>query len=162
MAEQTETVYDRLLSIKQMLKEYDIKIGLGQLVCSNEVNQYLTMKQNEIRKLPPHECGEASVLLSQEAAFIQSETNKHLAVINWCNEAITCIIAAKVDQYGTRYTPFDYRRSLAIKDNELATDIHKVVLDERLRIDSMEYMSNALRNVARSFDTLQQTKRGMK
>jgi len=162
MDDQNGTISDKLERIKKFLSDYNYKVGLGNLVTNNEVNRYIVMTQNEIKNLSALECGEASVLLCQEAVFIQNEINKHQAISSWCERSITKLIASTIDNVGNKYTPFEYRKELAIKQHEVASQLDMVMRQEKLRVDAMLFLTNSLRNLSYAFDQLQQTKRGMK
>jgi vacuolar-type H+-ATPase subunit D/Vma8 len=120
------------------------------------------MKQGELRKLSPIECGEASVLLCQEAAYLQSEINQSQIIVNWCKKEISKLIATEIDNVGSKYTPYEYRRILAIKQNNTASELDKILIAEESIIESVVYMANSLRSLSTVFDSLQKTKRGLK
>ena len=108
------------------------------------------------------ECGEAAVVLNQASTYVQLETNRIRADINWCNKYIDWLIARKITEYGSKYTPFDYRRMLASRDNDVAKELHGIVTNAELKLASLEYMPNQLRATAASFSDLQQTKRNQR
>jgi hypothetical protein len=120
------------------------------------------MSQVEIRKLSAEECGEAAIVLCQEAAFLQNVLNKAQSIANWCERSITKTIASEVDNVGTQYTPFSYRRELAIRQNERATELDTAMRKSVLIVETLEYMPTRLRHLSSTFEGLQQTKRGMR
>lgn len=158
----TPTIDDKHVKIIALLKQYPVKVGLGLLQPINEVNRYLTMTVNEQRKLTAEECGEAAVILNQSATYIQLEINRIKADINWCNNYINWLVANKVMEYGSTYTPFEYRRLLASRDNDVAMQLHGIIADAELQEQSLAYLPNALRATASSFGDLQQTKRSQR
>jgi len=157
-----QTIDDRRLQVEQLLQKYPVEIGLGVLLPVNAVNQLLTMSQREMRKLTAEECGEASVILNQAATYIQLEMNRIHADLKWCNEYIDWLIADKITQYGTKYTPFEYRRLLAIRDNDVAMKLQVIINNAQLRVKLLEYMPNQLKGTSMSFSDLQQTKRSQR
>jgi hypothetical protein len=148
--------------VEKLLQNYPAKVGLGVIQPTNEVNQFLTMTISEQRKLSAEECGEAAIVLNQAATYIQLETNRMQADIDWCTEYINWIIAQDVANVGTKYTPYEYRRILAIKQNDVAMKLQKVISRAQLRIKSLAYMPTQLRATAASFADLQQTKRSQR
>lgn len=156
------TVEQQLKWAEDLLDRYKKVSGIGELFGVSEVQRYLRMREAEINKLPATECGVAAVLLCQEAAFIQTEINKHQAIMDWCERSINVCIAGTVTGVGDRYTPFEYRRELAIKENEVATKLNDISREYKLLVDSMAYIPTTLRNLASKFESLQQTKRGMR
>jgi hypothetical protein len=134
MGEAADLINKRMREIETFHTSFEIKMGLGTLVAQNEVNRYLTMSQVEIRKLSAEECGEAAIVLCQEAAFLQN----------------------------VQYTPFSYRRELAIRQNERATELDTAMRKSVLIVETLEYMPTRLRHLSSTFEGLQQTKRGMR
>ena len=116
----------------------------------------------EIRRMNAEECGEAAVIINQSATYIQLQLNIVNADVNWCNKYIDWLVASTIAQYGGKYTPFEYRRLLASKDNDVAMKLHKIVSDAELQAQCLEYMPNQLRATAKSFSDLQQTKRSQR
>ncbi len=145
--------------VTRLLDLYPAKVGLGVLQPINEVNRYLTMSGAERRKMDAEDCGEAAVTLNQAGTYIQLELNKIRADINWCNKYIDWLVSNTITQYGTKWTPFEYRRLLASKDNDVALKLHTIISDAELQAQSLEYLPNQLRATAASYSELQQTKR---
>lgn len=153
------TIDEKRNKIQELLKKYPEKVGIGILRPINEVNQFLTMSINEQKQMNAEECGEASVVLNREATYVQLQINVMQAELNWCHEYIEYLICKKVAKYGDKYTPFEYRRRMAIIDNDIASKLQEVITQIQLRLKSLEYMPNQLRAMAASFSDLQQTKR---
>jgi hypothetical protein len=157
-----QSIDEQLKDLKGYLAKHNQKLGLGQLVSSNETNRYLTMSQGEIQRMTAQECGTAAVILSQAAAFIQSENNREQAIARWCKQVITKAIAGEITQVGTQYLPYEYRRELAIAQDDFTEEVYAIQRVAESRVDNMAYMSSSLRNLASVFESLQQTKRGMR
>jgi len=148
--------------VTRLLERYPAKLGLGVLRPSNEVERFLNMTTMEIRRMDAEECGEASVILNQAGTYIQLALNRLRADIDWCNKYIDWLVAKTIAQYGGKYTPFEYRRLLASKDNDVAIKLHKIASDAELQAKCIEYLPNQLRATSKSFSDLQQTKRSQK
>jgi hypothetical protein len=148
--------------VAHLLERYPAKVGLGVLQPANEVERFLNMTTVALRKLSAEDCGEASVILNQASTYIQLELNRMRADIDWCNKYIDWLIAKNITQYGTKYTPFEYRRLLASQDNDVAMQLHKIVSDAELQAKCLEYLPTQLRATASSFADLQQTKRSQR
>ena len=148
--------------VSRLLERYPAKLGLGVLRPSNEVERFLTMTTMEIRRMSAEECGEAAVILNQSGTYIQLELNRVRSDLDWCNKYIDWLVAKTIAQYGGKYTPFEYRRLLASRDNDVAMKLHKIVSDAELQAKCIEYLPNQLRATAKSFSDLQQTKRSQR
>ena len=158
----TQTIDERYQQLQLLLKNYPSKIGLGVLQPINDTERYLTMSEQERRRMTAEECGNAAITLNQAATYIQLETNKMQAEIRWCDRYIDWLIASKITEAGSKYTPFEYRRILAIRNNDVATKLQQIMANIQLRIDSLSYIPTQLRATAASYSDLQQTKRSQK
>lgn len=148
--------------VASLLNKYPEKMGLGILKPCSDTNRFLTMSFQEQRRLTAEECGEAATVLSQAATYIQLETNKMTADIKWCNKCIDWMIADHVAEMGSRYTPTEYRRVIAIRQNDVCTKLDAIITQAQLRVDVMAYMPTQIRGTAKSFSDLQQTKRSQR
>jgi len=160
--QKTETVEEKHGRIQMLIKRYPSEVGLGLLRPANEVERFLTMTSTELRRLSAEECGEASIIINQEATYIQLQLNMIKADINWCNKYIEWLIARTITQYGTKYTPFEYRRLLASRDNDVAMKLHQIIANAEAKAECLAYIPNQLTAAAKSFSELQQTKRSQK
>ena len=125
----------------------------------DSVKHYMTLSKAQMSGLNQIDCAEASLLINEAAIFVQSETNRYQAKAKWAEECITRLIASKVSHYGTKYTPFDYRRQMAIKDNEAAQALEKVRVNCQLCVDEMAFVPTQMRNIAASYAELSNSKR---
>lgn len=153
---------EKRIKIERLLKEYAIKVGLGVVQPTNEVEKYINLSTPELRKMSAEECGEAAYIIGRAMTYLQLETNKIQADINWANQYLTWLIAPHVMNVGTQYTPMEYRKVLAIKNNDVAMKLQTIIVEAQLRIDSMAFMSTQLRVIATALESLQQTKRNQK
>jgi len=128
------------------------------MAVTNEVQRYMNMTPVEMKKLEPAECGEASAILNQSSLYIQLQINTLQARINWCKSSIDFIIANSISQVGTKYTPYEYRRVLAIRNDDAAMKFQTLIVETQLRIDALAFLPTQLRNLATSFESLQRAK----
>lgn len=154
-----DNLQEKHSKVQKLLNDYPNKVGLGGLVASNDVQKFLTVTQSEIRRMSAEECGEASVVLNQSATYIQLEINRIQADIDWCEQYIHFLISESIANCGSQYTPFEYRKEIAIKQNDVATKLKSIVVQAQLRLQTLSYMPNQLRATSLSFSNLQQTKR---
>ena len=152
---------ERRAKITDLLSKYTSSMGLN-IRPSNEVEHFLNLSQAELRKMTAEECGEASYIIAKAMTYIQLEINKLQADVNWCENYIQFLISKIIHTMGGQYTPFDYKRTLAIKQDDTAMEAHKVITQAKLRLDSLAFITNQLRAIALSFEGLQQTKRSQK
>lgn len=152
---------DRRAKIERLIDEYTASIGL-KIRPSSEVEKYLNLTQEEVRRMTAEECGEASYIIAKAMTFIQLEVNKVQADINWCESYIQFVVSKTIQNVGTQYMPFDYKKMIAIRQDDTAMQANKVIVEAKIKIDTLSFVSNQLRMVAQAFDGLQQTKRSQK
>lgn len=158
----TQQTNERRQKILRLAEEYSTHLGLGKLNQNNDVEKYLNLTQPELRQMTPEDCGEAAYFISRAMTYIQLESNKVQADINWCETYIQWLVATTINSVGGQYTPFEYRRILAIKQNDVAMELQRIVTEAKVRVDSIAFVTNQLRGVLTSFEGLQQTKRNQK
>jgi hypothetical protein len=152
-------IEDRRKKLEQICSSYQNKVGLGIVYNKNEVNAFLNIGLEQQKRMSAEECGEASIVLNQAAIYIQLETNKMQADISWCHRYLDFIISDDVLKLSTQYLPFEYKKVIAIKENDVAMKLNKTISDIQILIDSTQYIPSQLRSLASSFGELQQTKR---
>jgi hypothetical protein len=165
MTEQTQTgqksskntVDKRYDEIKTTIDSYYQQVKLGSLVSNNEVEKFLTLGATERRKLDPRQAAEAALILTQQAAYIQTEINRHIAVQDWCTEQIDGIVSTTFQNYGSQYTPKEYKRKAAIRESDAATKLERIRLHAQLRINTLNYLPTYLHRVAQSYEVLART-----
>jgi hypothetical protein len=156
----SNTVDSRYKEIKQTIIGYYQQVKLGNLISNNEVEKYLKLGTVDRRKLDPRQAAEASLILTQQAAYIQTEINQHLAVSDWCVEQIDGIISKTINNYGTQYTAKEYKRKAAIRESDAATKLERIRLHAQLRINALNYLPTYLHRVAQSYEVLARTSIG--
>ena len=150
---------DKLIDIERLIAQHCINVGLGTPNPSSECARLINMTATEMRKLDAIECGEAAAVLNQLALFIQLNNNKLQATLEWCQRNLDFIIAPHLETVGTQYTPYDVRKILATKQNDVAIKLSKIITSISLKLTATSYMPNQLRALASAFSDLQQTKR---
>lgn len=158
--QELKTVDEQLREIKQTINGYYQQLNLEQLGVTSEVDKYLEKNEKQRSKMLPEECAIAASILHQHAAYLQIEVNRQLAVINFCNKRIMEILGDKVSQYGSKYTKYEQRLALAIKESEVAQKLQAVRNEAQLRVDTLNYLPPYITNIARSYETLSRTQVG--
>lgn len=150
---------ERLEEVQKIQESMRTRTSLRDLVVDDSVHHYLTLSYRDIHSLPHWECTEASLLIHQAALHVQSEINRKQTQLSWADECITSLICKKITRYGTQFTPYDYRRAMAIRDNEAAMSIEAIRVKLKVAIDEMAYMPKQLTSVANAYANLAEAKR---
>jgi hypothetical protein len=158
----TQQTEERRQKMLRLAEDYSLKLGLGKLQPTNDVEKYLNLTQPELRRMTAEDCGEAAYFISRAMTYIQLETNKVQADINWCEQYMHWLIASVIHTVGGQYTPFEYKRLLAIKQNDVAMELQKIIVAGKVRLDTMAFVTTQLRGLLTTFEGLQQTKRAQR
>lgn len=157
----SETTTSRRDKIRRLTEEYTGRL-LGRLSANNDIEKYLNLSQAELRRMSAEECGEAAYIISRAMTYLQLEVNKVQADTNWCEQYIDWIISKTLHAVGSQYLPVQYKRMLAIRQDDTAKELYAIVVSAKARLDSMNFVTAQLRGVLTSFEGLQQTKRNQK
>jgi hypothetical protein len=156
----TETITEKHDKILRLAEEYTAnKLGL-RLTQQNDLNKYLNLTPDDIRRMSYEECGEASYILAASTVYIQLELNRITADINWCERALNFILAKELEQFGgSKYTPYEQRKLLIIGSNEAAAKLNELIVNARVRLDSANFLPAQIKNVMTAINNIQQSKR---
>ena len=141
-------VDQRLLEVERLLEEYNSTLGLKSQTVSTDVSKYLHMNVHQLRKMSPEECCEAAFLLAQQSLYVQQEINKHNQRINWAKTNINTMVASLVEQYGGKFTPYESRKLLAVRDNEYTSHLHDISVKAQQVVDSLSYIPQKIKVVS--------------
>jgi hypothetical protein len=136
-----------LETLDKALDSYEESIGLKKFT-ETDVTVYMNLNSEDLRKMSPEECVEGAYLLNQEALYVQHEINKHRAQMDWAIARINREVTKDIPQYGDRFTPFDYKRVLAIKNSASASKLQQIVDKAERIIARLSYIPNHLTKLA--------------
>ena len=151
-------VDQRLEDVEKLLWEYQKSLGLNQGIQGTDLGKYLNLKIEQLRKMSPEECAEASFALAQQALHVQQETNKHNQRINWAKTNINMMVTPHIDNYGGKYTSFESRKLLAIKDNEYTLKLFNLMVKAQQAVDMLAYVPSKIKFVADMLSEYKRTK----
>ena len=134
-----KTVKEMVSDREENTKSYYQRVGLGSIETSQDADRYFHMSPAEMRKLSRHECGEAAYMLIQESLYVQQQINKSRAKIDWANTYIDKLVGDSLSQVD-RYVPKEFKRVLAIKNNDKAEELQKVVEKDTYRMNLLNFL----------------------
>lgn len=149
----------KLEEVKQIQEAFRTRVSMRDLVVDDDVHRYLSLSRTEMRKLPHWECAEACLLIHQAALHVQSEMNRHITRMKWAEECVTRLIAPRITRYGNKFTPYDYRRQMAVRDNEAALAVEGIRVKNQICVDEMSFIPTQMRQIADAYAELAQAKR---
>lgn len=153
----SQTVEKEWEQVEAALQQFEQRIGIGGLAAT-DLDDWLTLDVKQLDKISAEECANASLLLSQEATYIQSQLNSLQSKMDWCKRRIDRIIAPILRQ-STRYMDADCKRSLAITQDDVAEKLNSVYNETASYHARLTYLPNSLRAQADKFTKLQDIKR---
>tara|TARA_R100000008_G_C3519823_1_gene133352 strand:+ start:144 stop:647 length:504 start_codon:yes stop_codon:yes gene_type:complete len=156
--EELNAVEKRVEEVESLISEYQASLGLPTSFTNSDLGQYLNLRIEQIRKMSPEQCAEASFALAQQALYVQQEINKHNQRINWAKTNINVIVTGTIDQYGGKFTPFESRKVLAIKDNDYASKLQELVVKAQQMVDTLAYIPAKIKFVADMLSEYKRTK----
>lgn len=152
---------NKLVEIEKSINEYTNAFGIfNQELSLEEIKQYLAMDRKSLRSLSEEDCGEISWVLGQTALSIQKEINKQTAITKWLEAQINKTIAKQLNNY--KAYSYEERKLCAINDNEYTTKASQLKVRAEMRISSLQYMSQEIKNLSSSILSIKDTKRRYK
>lgn len=149
---------DRLAKMDQILAEYTSKLGADEFEqIPSEIKGYLSMGREELRGLSDQDRDDIAYILGGTAYNIQRAYNTELSRVNWAEENIKKIICSQLEQYQvSKYTPFEEKRLMAIRGDDVANKFHEIKMYAQLRADRLHDLSRRVEFMSR---ILQQARR---
>ena len=146
------------------MKENDVNLileslkkncGLASLVPRGDsAGKFSSLTHDQLKKMSQSDCAEASYLISQESAIIRLETNRFKAIKGWAERQLKYIAAPAINNYGTQYTPYEYRLQMFIRENPQAQKLQTIISQMSLFVDQLEDITMYLRGIAKSLEAL--------
>jgi hypothetical protein len=149
----------QMVQVEVSLRKYLEKMNLECLQPSKESTKYLSMSQDVLQKLSSQECLEGAHLLHIESAYVQKERNVQAGKIAWANATLNWIITKKLGDYD-RFLPFESKKILAVQENSYAQSLYTMITKLQRMLDSTNYLSQSLNNIASTLTELGKNKKG--
>ena len=149
----------QMVLAEESLRKHLEKMNLECLQPSKESTKYMTMSQDVLQKLSSQECLEGAHLLHIESAYIQKERNIQTGKIAWANATLNWIITKKLGDYD-RFLPYEAKKILAVQENSYAQSLYMMITKLQRMLDSTNYLSQSLNNIASTLTELGKSKRG--
>jgi hypothetical protein len=148
-----------LNQIQKTIQNYTASKGIYQLKVQNDVDIYMNMQKDEIRKLSYEECCEAGIILSRYAAYLQDAHNTEISRVNWATSEVLRTVAPQVKQYGDKFHSFEERKVLAMIGNDYTKEVDRIRMWAQAIADKLAFMANRVDAVAKAYLSLSQAKR---
>jgi len=164
MEEQTHiTAKDKLVKIDSILDDYEKKSGLP--TCKSpgteeELESYLNLDRKGMEALQAENCAEIGTRLAQYSFYLQRLYNREKARVIWAKQQLTDTIAKSLGDYD-KFTKFDVKVALIIKENAYADSLQKIVTYAEQRTQRLEFLATSIKHIADAMKNMQMAKSQM-
>lgn len=148
---------EQLEFMDNILNEYE-KSHKIQFTAPNDIDKYLNLELEQLRKMSPVDIAEVSYLLSRFSGYVQKQYNIEMVRMNWAEHQIKKVITGQLHQY--KAPSYEERKQLAIMDNEAARKLDEIRNYAKLRAERVAFISTKLNDMSRSLIDLQKARRG--
>lgn len=124
---------------------------------SDEVWGYIRMTRENVAKLSQQDCAEIGYILSEQAAELQLRANKINALIKWIDHQVNIIIAPHLGNYD-KYKPYNERRILSVRDNDVAMKMQNQINELEQKKESIDFLSHRIENLAQYLKEVRRSK----
>lgn len=148
----SKPVAEILKEVDAKLDQYEQQLGLpklGPFQNESETTALFGMTTAEIRGMSRDEQAEAVLLLQDYTIYLQRVMNREQSRITWCNQTIDRIIAPHV--MGYRGYSVEERRIQAIRDNDAASKVKRLLNEAELRLNRISFLPAKIDALARAF-----------
>ena len=157
--EQGCQVEDSLAKLQQVINNQNAKVGLRDYIYNPEVDDILGLDVGQLRCLSAIQCGEYAFILSQFALYIQLETNKFKIINDWCDNAISRLLAKEYTNYGDKFTPYEAKKNMFINGNDMAKKIIEIKKNYNTKLETWFNISNLVKFMSDRLTELQRSKK---
>lgn len=159
MAEPDNSLDKKLAEVEAKLHEYTTSKGVGpnKKLQYKDIEDYIQMDRKELRGLSEEDCGEIAYLLGQTSLELQREINEKTAVSKWLDGQIIKAVSSQVNNY--KNYSYEGNKNAAINDNDFASKANTIKNRYDVRILSLQYLAQEVKNLSSIILSIRDTKR---
>lgn len=117
----------------------------------DKCEEVLNLGYEELKTLPGPDLIAYSYILSGYSDYINKESNRLKAIIEYASNSINYIVAPVIDNYGDNFVKYEKKYNLAIRENPLAAKLNELKNESMLRFQCLE---NKALNMKRMSDII--------
>jgi hypothetical protein len=145
---------EQLRHVNELKDKYLQSLSLLDVKLPVDSEKYLNLSQQDLQQISADDITIAAIVLQQSVLFIQQNINAHQTNYNWCQRYLNYIVAQHLDQVGGQYTPFEMKKNLVIKTNDVAGQLNKIMSEIQILLDTMKDIPLHIKTVANSYEKL--------
>lgn len=104
----------------------------------DKCEEILNLSYEELKILPGPDLIAYSYILSGYSDYINKESNRLKAIIEYATNSINYIVAPVIDNYGDNFVKYEKKYNLAIRENPLALKLNELKNESMLRFQCLE------------------------
>ena len=159
--ENTDTVVEMVAEWDKTLKDFEAKLGMSEAKApgdETELENYLTMPIDELRKLNSEGCAEISYRLNQYSFYLQRIYNINLGRVKRLNSILDGYAGGKLEGYN-KFWKYEERLNAPCCEDGYAGKIKSMIRQFQNRVDRMYDLHNSLNKLANDMKSLSYSKR---
>lgn len=135
---------EQLKEFEEVLDEYRTRLGLDNIQMSSDAIKYLSLTFGQVKGMSEEEANYASFALSQYAAYIQTEQNRHTSRVGWAEDKLGKIIAVKSQGGNNQYTKYELLKAQIIVGDSAAQALNNIILHAQARSNELDSISDKI------------------
>ena len=156
--ESSTTIDSHLQQLEESLTTYETQHLINHIATNNEITDILSLSSSaELRGKNALECGEMAFALEQYSAYIQKDSNRQTAIINWAEARLNHLLSALTPKIAA--ASYLERKALATRQDSAAQRLYQVKRRAQSQYDSLAYLPARINGMAKALMSLQDTKR---
>lgn len=117
----------------------------------DKCEEILNLSYEDLKSMPGQDLIASAYILSGYSDYINKESNKLKAIIEYSTNSINYIVAPVIDNYGDNFVKYEKKYNMAIRENPLASKLNEFKNEAVLRFQSLE---NKALNMKRMSDII--------
>lgn len=150
---------ERVKELETILNDYSTALGTVGLKRDSNIEEILSASHDEIKSQDAETVGIWSFRLAQYAGFLQKEVNRQSAKNKWADHNIKAIVAKHHNNYGDKFTKYEYKRDMVIADNAYAQGLNRLYLQTMLRIEELNFLASRVHTMSNILQDISKSKR---
>lgn len=117
----------------------------------DKCDEILNLSYEDLKDMPSQDLIASAYILSGYSDYINKESNRLKAIIEYATNSINYIVAPVIDNYGDNFVKYEKKYNMAIRENPLAEKLNDLKNQAALRFQSLE---NKALNMKRMSDIM--------
>lgn len=141
------TVEERWAEIEVLLEDYKKKLCI-KVQMNPQVEEILNLREIQLKTLDNQTANSYAYLLMQHSLFIQNEYNSHSSKNLWARHNLDIVIGVLASNYGGKFTKWEEKKALIIKDNTHAKVLNDFIKETESRMETLNFLSRKIEIMA--------------